>query len=141
MNRSNAKVIALIGAGLLVIGVFLPLVRVPKMGTMNYLAGGSGDGIIVLVLAAAAGVLALIERTKHALWPGLGALAMIGFTFFTLQNRLSQARLSAREELGDNPFGGIAEAATNAIQLEYGWAVLVFGALMVIVGGALAWKR
>lgn len=141
MNRSNAKVIALVGAGLLAIGVFLPLVRVPKMGTINYVANGSGDGIFVLVLAVAAAALALLDRTRHALWPGLASLAMIAFTFFSLQSRMAEARAQMRSSIGDNPFGGIAEAASNAIQLEYGWAVLVFGALMVIAGGALAWRR
>jgi hypothetical protein len=141
MNGSNSKVIALIGGVLLAIGVFLPLVRVPKLGTINYINNGSGDGLIVLILAGVAIALALLERTKHAIWPGIASAAMIAFTFMRLQSRLAEVRERAERELEGNPFSGIAEAAAGAIQLEYGWAVLTFGALMVIAGGALAWRR
>lgn len=142
MDKDNSKVIALVGAGMLAIGTFLPLVRVPKMGTISYIGNGSGDGVIVLVLAAVAAGLALLGRVKHVVWPGLLSLALIAFTYFGLQSRLSEARLKIRAEAGeDNPFGGLAEAATNAIQLEFGWAVLVFGALIVIAAGVLAWRR
>ena len=141
MDKDNSKVIALVGAGMLALGAFLPLVRVPKMGTISYMGNGSGDGIIILLLAAAAAGLALMGRTKHVIWPGLASLGLIAFTFFGLQARLSEARSKIREEAGDNPFGGLAEAATNAIQLEFGWAVLVLGALGLIAAGILAWRR
>lgn len=140
MERVNSKVIALIGGGLLAIGVFLPLVRVPKMGTLNYFNNGSGDGVIVLVLAGIAIALALFDRVKHVVWPGIACLGLIGLAFFRLQSRLSEIGSGARRELGDNPFGGVAEAATRAIQMEYGWAILGLGAIMVIAAGAMAWR-
>ena len=34
------------------IGVFLPLLSMPIVGSINYFQNGRGDGVIVLVLAA-----------------------------------------------------------------------------------------
>jgi len=141
MDKDNSKVIAFVGAGLLAIGAFLPLVRVPKMGTISYIGNGSGDGIVILVLAAAAAGLAMAGRTKHVIWPGLASLALIAFTYFRLQSRLGEARAKLRAEVGDNPFGGLADVATSSIQMEYGWAVLVIGALTMVAAGAMAWRR
>jgi hypothetical protein len=141
MDKDNDKVIALVGAGLLAIGVFLPLVRVPKMGTMSFINSGSGYGLTVLVLAVAVIVLALLNLTKHVIWPGIVSAVLISLAFTGLQARLSEVRERATGDLGDNPFAGIAEAATSAIQLEYGWAVLAIGAILVIAAGGLAWRR
>jgi len=141
MDRQNSKIFALIGGVLLALGVFLPLVRVPKLGTISFMNNGSTEGIIVLLLAGAVIALALLNQTRHAVWPGLAALAMVGFAFVRIQSRLGEARERAAAEAGDNPFAGIAEAAAGSIQLEYGWAVLAFGALLAIGGGVLAWRR
>lgn len=141
MDKDNSKIIALTGAGLLALGTFLPLVRVPKMGTINFISDGRGYGVIVLVLAVVAILLALLDRTKHAIWPGIVSAVIISLAFGGLQARLSEVRQQAREELSDNPFAGLAEAAAGSIQLEYGWVFLAIGAVMVIAGGGLAWRK
>lgn len=141
MDKDNSKVIALVGAGLLAIGVFLPLVRVPKLGTMSFINSGSGYGLTVLLLAVAILVLALMNQTKHVIWPGIVSAVLISLAFAGLQTRLAEVRERATRDLDDNPLAGIAEAATNAIQLEYGWAVLAIGSILAIVAGGLAWRR
>lgn len=140
MNRENSKVIALIGAMLLGIGVFLPVVRVPKMGTLNLIHGGRGDGMIILLLVAIIVALALLNRTRHVIWPGIASLLMLGFTFSNVQSGLSRARRDMAAKMDDNPFAAVADAATASIQLEWGWAVLVLGAIMVIAAGITAWR-
>jgi hypothetical protein len=37
----------------------------------------------------------------------------------------------------DNPFRGLAELAVNTIHFEWGWAVLLLGAILVISGAAV----
>jgi hypothetical protein len=41
-------------------------------------------------------------------------------------------------KLADNPFRGLADAAVEAIQLQWGWAVLVLGASMLIAAAVIA---
>jgi hypothetical protein len=36
-------------------------------------------------------------------------------------------------ELADNPFRGIAEAMAGSVQLQWGWAVLVVGSVLLLV--------
>ncbi len=40
-------------------------------------------------------------------------------------------------ELADNPFKGLAEAALQSFQLQWGWAILLIGSLMLIVAALM----
>ena len=103
---------------------------------MNYFANGKGDGIVVIVLAVATAILAGKNLTRHVLWTGLASGAMILFTFIRFQNAKSemQARM---DELGDNPFRGLAELAAESVQMQWGWIVLIAGTGVTIYAG---WK-
>lgn len=131
------KTIALLGAGLLFLGAFLPIVSVPIAGPITYVQNGRGDGVIVLLLAAVTVLLAGTGRTRHVLWTGIAALAMLAFTFIRFQMKLAEMRERLATELAGNPFRGLAEAAMGAIQLQWGWAVLAAGAAMVTWAGLL----
>jgi disulfide bond formation protein DsbB len=133
----NNKIIVLLGCALLIVGVFLPIVDMPNpIGSMNLLLpnGGIGDGIFVLVLAAVAGILALIGKTKHALWPGLLTLAFLVWKFFQVKGSVDQARAM----LFSSDTGG---ALLDSVGMNYlGWAVLLIGALVLVAGSALAFR-
>jgi hypothetical protein len=129
------KTLALIGAAMLFVGAFMPIVSAPIIGSMNYFQNGKGDGVVIVILAIATAIFALGGHLKHVIWPGLGAIAMLGFTFIRFQSKMSEARASMETEMADNPFRGLAEAAVNSIQLQWGWAVLVLGAGLVTYAG------
>ena len=105
------------------------------MGSMNYFQNGKGDGVVIVLLAIATAVFAGGGYVKHVVWPGLGAIAMLGFTFFRFQSKMGEARAKMETGMADNPFRGLAEAAVNSIQLQWGWAVLVLGAVLVTYAG------
>lgn len=50
---------------------------------------------------------------------------------------MSQARTEMRRELADNPFAGIGEIAMQSVQLQWGWALLIVGAALVIAAAAV----
>lgn len=131
--KTDSRTLALIGAALLFVGAFLPLVSVPIMGSINYVNNGGGDGIFIVGLAAISAVLALLGRTRFVLFTGLASLALLAFTYLNLQSNMS----GARAKMGDNPF---ADAAMAAIQMQWGWAVLLLGALIVIYAGWQSWR-
>jgi HEAT repeat protein len=111
---------------LLLLGVFLPLVSVPILGNINYIRSGHGDGILVLILIAVSAFLAL-ARQYRALWAaGLACLSVMAFTFANLQIRL--AELPGKE----------AEFARELVQLQWGWAVLLMGAILVVAAAVIA---
>lgn len=58
--------------------------------------------------------------------------AVLVFTFVRFRGILSDMRGILDRDLGGNPFRGLADAAAGSVQLEWGWAVLVVGAGMLI---------
>lgn len=131
----DSKTTALLGAALLFLGAFMPIISMPIMGSLNYFQNGTGDGTIIVLLAMATAALAATGHTRHVLWTGLAALAMLGFTFVRFQTKMAEARASMESELAGNPFRGLAEAAVGSVQLQWGWAVLVLGACLTIYAG------
>jgi hypothetical protein len=131
------RLLALTGAGLLAVGVFLPIVRLPLVGSLNYFRNGQGDGVVLLALAAITVVLVVQENFKWLWSTGLGAFAMLAFTFVNFQVNMSSARSEMERDLADNPFAGLGTALVESVQLEWGWVVLIAGASLLT---AAAWR-
>jgi hypothetical protein len=110
---------------------------VPTLGHVNYIHDGTGDGIIILVLALISVALVLTGKYQGLWLTGLGSVGLMAFTFINFQMKMSGAREKMNSDLADNPFRGLAEAALESVQLEWGWAVLILGAGLVIGAAAL----
>lgn len=109
------------GALLLAAGTFAPLVRMPIMGTLNFIRG---DGTIVLGLSLFALLLAVMR-----FWVGVGIIGAVSLLLIsrTLGNVLGALQHSKIEML------------RVAIGIEWGWLLLVVGANVLLVA-ALAEK-
>lgn len=129
--------LGVVGSVVLFIGVFSPVISVPIIGNVNLFQNGSGIGIVVLALAGVSFVLTLM-RVFSGLWfTGLASLAIMGITFFNLQIGISEAKYKMDAELQGNPFRGLADVAMLATQFQWGWAVLVVGAGLVVASAAI----
>jgi hypothetical protein len=120
------KLLALIGAVLLVVGVFLPIANLPIVGSMNLImpGGNMGDGIFVVVLAVIAAALALTGRVRHVIWPGALTLAFVVWKYLQVKGALDDATASMGGALG------------NSVQVNLlGWGVLLLGALLLVYAG------
>src|ERR1044071_7928318 len=138
-SRQKKKLtLALAGAALLVVGVFLPIVSMPMVGSVNYFANGRGDGIIVIILAAAAAALALTKRYKFVTFVGLASLALVSYTLFRLISGLNTARAEMENSLAGNPFKGLGDAFLSSVQVQWGWLPLVVGSFLVMAAGLVA---
>jgi len=136
----DKKLIVLIGVVVTIVGLFLPIITAPIVGSINMLlpGGGVGDGIFVLVLIAVAGVLALMGQVRHAVWPALGSLGFICYKFFELKGAVDASAAQIAATPGAAEF---AEQLGGATQINWiGWIVLVLGCLITLVGSATAWK-
>jgi hypothetical protein len=134
---SKRQVLGISGSALLFVGVFLPIVKLPVVGDLNYFANGRGDGVIVLVLAIVSLGLVLFKWYRELWITSLGAAAVLAFTFFTLQSKLNEMATQLETDLKDNPFRGLAGLAMQSIQLQWGWAVLVIGVGLLIAAAAI----
>ncbi len=134
---STKQLLGVIGSIVLFIGIFMPIVSVPIMGNMNYFQNGKGDGTIVLVLAGISLILVLAKKYNGLWFTGLGSLGIMLFTFINFQTKMSQAKADMEAQLAGNPFRGLADMAMQAVQLQWGWAVLIVGAALVIAAAAM----
>ena len=115
----------------------MPIVKVPVIGDMNYFANGKGDGVLILALAVISLVLVLLRFYRELWITALGSAAVLAFTFFNLQSRMSEMSAKMETDLKDNPFRGLAELAMQSVQLQWGWAVLVIGIALLIAAAAM----
>jgi len=131
------QLIGFLGSALLFLGVFLPIVKLPIVGDLNYVANGRGDGVLVLVLAVVS-IGCVLFRWYRELWiTAFGAAGVLAFTFFNFQSNIKQATTQLQTDLKDNPFRGLADVAVQSIQLQWGWAVLVIGIVLLVAAAAM----
>jgi len=134
---NTKQLLGLIGSIILFVGVFAPIVSVPIMGNMNYFQNGKGDGVIVMVLAVASLVLVMTKNYKGLWFTGLGSFGVMLFTFINFQSKMSQMKSDMESKLAGNPFRGFADVAMQSVQLQWGWALLIVGAGLVIASAAV----
>jgi hypothetical protein len=134
VNKSDVKMIlGIAGSVILIIGVFLPIFKIPMLGTINYFNNGNGDGTIVLILAVVSLVLIVTKRYRGLWATGVGSLGMLAYTYFSIQSKLSQGMAQMDSALANNPFGGMAKAMMDtAIQWQVGLPVMSIGAGLLI---------
>jgi hypothetical protein len=58
---------------------------------------------------------------------------MLTFTFVSFQHRMSSMRTDMSSDLADNPFAGLADLAVDAVQMQWGWGVLLAGGAMLLI--------
>jgi hypothetical protein len=134
---ARKQMLGLIGSLVLFVGVFTPIISLPIVGTMNYFQNGKGDGVIVLALAIVSLILTLTKRYRGLWFTGIGSLAVMIFTFVNFQMRMSELQAQMESQLSGNPFRGLADMAMQSVQIQWGWAVLIVGAGLVIAAAAI----
>lgn len=139
------QIMGLIGVFLLILGVFTPIVRLPIVGDMNYFQNGQGDGVFVLILAVASLAPLFLHRYQWLWITGLLALTLIGSTLLQFIWVIAQLRQTVTEETADNLFAGLADLLVDAVQIQWGWVLLVTGAILVLVTAVIGrqgdWPR
>lgn len=131
------QLLALLGSIALIVGVFAPIVSAPIIGKQNYFQNGKGDGTIVIVLGVVALIAALAKKYKVLFLSGISALGVMGFTLVQFQMKLSEIKSQVETKLAGNPFAGLADMAIQSVQLQWGWAVLLLGAVLVVAAASM----
>lgn len=131
------KMLGIAGSALMVLGVFTPIVTLPIVGSQNYFQNGKGDGVILLVLAAISLALVLKDQYKWLWYPAIGSLAFLLYGFISAMNMISDFRADLAKDSGGGALSGLAQAAAQAAQIQWGWVILFAGAGLLIAAAAL----
>ena len=80
----NPKTVGVVGAVLLLVGSFMPFAGVPLFGSVSYIQGGTGDGVIVVGLAILSFFFVIKERYKALWWPSIAAASLVTFSIVSV---------------------------------------------------------
>lgn len=121
--QDRRQLFGYVGAGLLALSVFLPIVSLPIVGSINYI---QGDGLFVLLFAVAAGVLVAMKKYKLVIIPTGLALVLVSFALINFVTKINEIKASM-DGVSGGLFGGLAEGLFNSVQLQWGWFVMYLG--------------
>jgi hypothetical protein len=124
--------IAIAGSLFLLVGVFSPIVQFPIVGNINFYNQGQGDGVIVLAIAVLAIVFALTKHFRFHFYSGVVVLADLGYVILNFTVKMNEIKRQIDADMGGNPFRGLADAAMGSVQLQWGLALLLIGAGLLI---------
>lgn len=135
----TARILALIGAISLFIGVFMPIVSIPILGNRSYLSLWRGDAIVLICVAFLSLLLVLARSYRFLLLPGCFSLFLIVYTYLRLQRRLNATIEEVKSGLAGNPFAELGISIFESIQIEWGFGFLIVGPVLIITA-ALAYQ-
>jgi hypothetical protein len=139
----NSRTLAIIGASLLIIGVFMPLISFLGLISISYfqLAQFSAaffTGIVVALIGIASLILALKNQYKPLIAAGILALVILLIDFFRVKSAIASGlpllQLPGARP-GINP-AMMGQALQTVIQISWGMFVMIAGAILLIVAGA-----
>lgn len=135
MNRN--QVLGYVGAGLMAVGVFMPVLSLPIVGSVNYFDNGKGYGVGLLVIALLAVAVVSLRKFKLMWILGLSSMAFLVYTLIRVLNEIENVKSQMIQELDGNPFAGLAEGLLDTIQVQWGWAVLFLSSVLMLLSAGL----
>ena len=128
--------LGVVGVALTCLGVFCPLMSLPLVGSMNYFLNGRGDGVLLFIGAVVCSFL-LALRIYWPMWVAAfinaGLLSQLAFRM--------QKLATEPPETNNAMANAMAKAMINAFQIQWGWFVLVLGAIAMSASASLNRSR
>lgn len=130
------QVMGFIGGLLLLFGLFTPIIRVSSEWNIGYFSYDASLAWFLAALSVLALICSTLRRYRWLSWIGVFALAPIVYSFLTFRSRLQivQEMVERRAQVSGDPIG---VSIVNSIQFQFGWGVLIAGAVILILAGEL----
>ena len=140
-NFDAKQILGFIGSVILFIGVFTPIVSAPIIGNINYFQNGQGDGIFLIILAGISFILSITKKYKGLWFTGIISLLMLISVLISFQTRIAEMKSQMNSELAGNPFKFLGDIAVQSVQIQWGWALLFIGSILIITAAAIKENR
>ena len=148
IKLSTDQILGLIGVALLVLGLFTPAFSAPIVGDMSFIrffghldvSNASEREIVtvislfLIVVTTGLSLFYTLRREPGMITSGVLTLGAICFAAAVVYDNLKHVQ----EQMGEN--NKIGQAIMGAIHWQWGWAVLIIGASLVVVGGKMKEK-
>lgn len=134
------QLIVLIGAGMMIAGVWMPLLGMKIFHDESFLDLSATGATILIALAVASALLAIFRRWSGLYLTGLCALMLLFYTVGEIQNKKSSMEAEFRESIADGPLRSTMRGLVSATRVRYGFFVMAGGAVTLILV-PLLWGR
>lgn len=131
----NNRLLGIVGSAMLIIGIFLPIISIAGFISVSAFdairaapISESYPGILLLLCGIAGLILALTNRYRALIGPGIISLGILVFTFI----KMKSAFANAPEEAGE-----FAQQMAQAVSIGWGLYVMAIGAILMIVAGVM----
>lgn len=117
-------ILGFVGAFLLLLGCFAPIVTLPIFGTATYFGNGNFDAILVLIFCIISIIAILLKKYLVLYFTGIASLGVIVFDLYNLIIKIAKLK-------DETPTS--QQATIAAIQIQWGWAVLIIGGILLLI--------
>ncbi len=140
--------LSVIGAAMIIAGLFLPIVRFPGGGEATFFNGGDLYGALTLAIAIFAGIMGILKVGSMVFLSGLASIGIVVARLITVIKDLpdeNSLRTQFKELIQSNVPGSSGEEIANIIggpQLHWlGWTILFAGGVVVLIAAFVSSKE
>lgn len=129
----SAVPFVLIGIGALVIGLFAPAMSLPIVGGIHFFGSPGSEWCIAFYVSIVLAAISIMKSSRTvALLAGVIGVVTTAIFIVGFQLRKDDMLARATADAGNGIGSSIVEAGINAMQLEWGVAVLIVGSLCLV---------
>lgn len=126
---TRQQIIQFAGIALASIGLFMPAVSAPIIGSMSLMTVPFSGDVILAILGLAAATVALEWNIPSRLLAGVSAVVVLVYGI-SAWLRLESGKQAMMSNLADNPFAGLVTGLAESVALSYGWVPALVGCLI-----------
>ena len=104
------------------------------MGMITMMFAGNTLGRILLIIAIVSLVLTILGQYRYLLITGLASLGLIGYELYQFQTQIGMLKTGGSAS-------AVAQTLAQSIQFSWAWVPLFLGALLILLSGALGYRR
>jgi hypothetical protein len=123
---------SIVGAGLVVVGIFMPFLGMPIFRDENYFEISAAGAIILLALAGLSLLAAAFRKFGWLYLTGAGSLGLLLYSIQKVSERKATVLSDLSQSLKGSPLHGLGVGFVKAVDYRYGWAVMLLGAIILI---------
>ena len=137
----NKQILGIVGAVLLIAGIFLPLVKIPILGGVSFYDNNQAEAIIVIALAVISMVFIAVKRYSLLGFSYIAMIAVMSSAGIQIARRTLSAKSTAQKLIGEKLTEKIAGKAMEHVHVQWGVAILILGLILIILCAILGRKK
>jgi len=138
---SNLQILGLIGIVLLIIGLFVPLVKVPLVGGISFYDRNTTESIVVIGFATISLILIMAKRRWLLRITSLAIITLVSSVGIQTIRRLLSAKSTTEKIIGEKLTQKLTNVAIEHVHIYWGIAFLLVGAILILICSAFIRTR